>query len=402
MNSNVRLDVYPFPLFFAHRSGSCLYDVDGNCYVDYALGMGPNILGHAAAPVVEKVSSVLTSGQLYAGQHVDEIELTRLIVANVPCAERVRFMSSGSEAVQAALRLARAATGRTRVVKFHGHYHGWLDNIHVSGEAGRAGDVKAAPGGRGQSYVAATETDVLPWNQYDVLEKHVRRQGDTIAAIIMEPIACNTGVIFPQESYLEQVRRLCDETGIVLIFDEIITGFRVALGGAQELFDVTPDLAVYAKALGNGFPIAAVAGRGPIMDLVADGVVLSGTYNANRIAISAALATMSFLTNNSGSVYKHLGLLGSQLIYGIETIARQSGVELRVQGHGTVFHTSFAGSAIRYAADVAKTDQRMLRKWLNGLQDAGVRPTARGTWFLSYAHSDEDIEATLSAIGRSL
>ena len=277
---------------------------------------------------------MLASGQLYAGQHVDEIELARLVVANVPCAERVRFMSSGSEAVQAALRLARAATGRSRVVKFNGHYHGWFDNIHVSGEASRVGDVTGAPGGRGQSYVSAAETDVLPWNQYDVLERHVRLHGDTIAAVIMEPIACNTAVIFPQDSYLEQVRRLCDETGIVLIFDEIITGFRIALGGAQEVFGITPDLAVYAKALGNGFPIAAVAGRSAIMDLVGDGVVLSGTYNANRIAIAAALATMSVLTNNAEAVYKHLELLGSQLIYGIEAIARQSGANLRVQGHG--------------------------------------------------------------------
>lgn len=417
VSSNFRLGGQPAPLFFERGEGPYLFDVDGNRYVDYVLGMGPCILGHAPPSVVERVAASLAQGQLYAGQHRAEVALAERLQALVPCAELVRFGSSGSEVVQAALRLARAATGRRLVVKFEGHYHGWFDSILVSvhpplePEAPAALELPKHLPSAGQSVAAAQDVAVLPWNDLYAVQRFLEEHAHQTAAIIMEAMLCNTGVIHPRPGYLEGVRALCDRYGVVLIFDEVITGIRVAPGGAQALLGVTPDLATFAKALGGGFPIAAFAGRRAIMELAGSGAALhGGSYNGNVPSVVAALATLDALAADDGRAYRQMAARGERLIAGLREHAARLGVPLHVQGLGTVFNTAFlrAGSdsaqaeITDYRSFQRATDAEALRRFLRLLQDRGVRVTSRGTWFLSTAHGDAEIEVTLAAAEEAL
>ena len=264
VNSNFRMGISPTPLVFERAEGPYLYDVDGNRLIDYYLGMGPMILGHNPEPVLNAVRAQLEHGILYAGQSDIEFEAARLFCEIVPCAEMVRFNCAGSEVVQAALRLARAATGRSIIIKFEGHYHGWLDNVLWSiaptpDQFGTEDSPTPIPASAGQDLPAGQHIEVLPWNNLPLLADRLR--GGDVAGVIMEPAMCNTSAIAPAQGYLEGVRKVCSETGTILIFDEIITGFRLAPGGAQQRFGVTPDLATFGKAIANGFPVSALAGR---------------------------------------------------------------------------------------------------------------------------------------------
>jgi glutamate-1-semialdehyde 2,1-aminomutase len=405
VNSNVRLG--GSPLCFTNGSGSRLTDVDGRVYLDYALGMGPNILGHAPPAVIAEVTRTLGLGQLFAGQNTLELELANAFCACVPSAELVRFGLSGSEMVQAALRVSRAFTGRSEVIKFEGHYHGWFDNIFINNNgpvaAGdpvpRAHHLQSA----GQSRCASDDIAVLPWNDAEVLEKYVAANGSRIAAIITEPVMLNTGGILPRDGYLQTLRRLASEHGIVLIFDEVITGFRVGLGGAQGLMGVKPDLTIFAKALGAGFPVAALAGRRDIMELIASGRVNhSGTYNANVVSMSAALATLRTLAADDQAVYRRLQAAGTALMTGISDAARRVGVDVQVSGVPAAFHTCFASHPIHDYATYTRTDAGRLSRFLAALLQRGIRPTGRGTWFLSTAHTDADVAETLTAVEAAL
>ncbi|MGQ0604680.1 MAG: aspartate aminotransferase family protein [Anaerolineales bacterium] len=399
VSSTFRLGGTPAPLTFQRGHGARLIDVDENEYVDYALGMGPAILGHAPEAVTRAVAETLSQGQLYAGQHPAEYALARKFCELAPCAERVRFGSSGSEAVQAALRLARAYTGRSKIVRFEGHYHGWLDNI----AAGPAldNDAHPIPISAGQPASALSELYLLPWNDLNVFRRFVSAHADEIAGVIMEPILCNTGVIVPRPGYLEGVRELCQRFNLVLIFDEVITGFRVGLAGAQGLLGVTPDLAVFAKALGAGYPISAVAGRAEIMETA--NVLHGGSYNANVVSSVAALTTLEVLSANDGAAYQAMTQMGEQLIAGIRDIAQRTGARLKVQGVGTVFNTAFTDQAeiVDWRA-YQGCDAAALAKFVRTLQDHGVYVTRRGTWFLSTAHTAADVTLTLRAIENAL
>lgn len=407
VNSNVRLRAVP-PICFARGEGAHLTDLDGNVYLDYALGMGPNILGHAPAPVVEEVARTLTLGQLFAGQHALELKLAERLSKLVGSAELVRFGLSGSEMVQAAMRVARAHTGRTEIIKFEGHYHGWFDNILVNVGGTAPPEGASVPRARqmqsaGQSPQASADVAVLPWNDFDAVERYVSANAAKIAAIITEPVMLNTGGILPKDGYLQHLRKVATAHGVVLIFDEVITGFRLGLGGAQELYKVTPDLSVFAKALGAGFPVSALAGRRDIMELFASGGVNhSGTYNANVMSISAALAALETLSASGGAAYESMNMHGRTLMDGISHVARQQGIDLQVSGFPTVFHTCFAKHPIHDYTSYMRSDQRRLSAFLLALLKSRVRPTARGTWFLSTAHTERDIQMTLEAVERAL
>jgi glutamate-1-semialdehyde 2,1-aminomutase len=408
VNSNFRLHGQPVPLVFERGEGARLYDVDGNVYLDYALGMGPNILGHAPEPVIRAVADSLSGGQIFAGQHPTEAQLARRVCELVPCAELVRFGVAGSEMVQAALRLARAYTGRSRVVKFEGHYHGWFDTILVSvapplDQAGpEEAPVPHLPSA-GQSAAAAQDIVVLPWNNLDVVHSYLEAHAAETAALIMEPILCNTSVILPRPGYLEGVRELCDRYGVVLIFDEVITGFRVGLHSAQGRLGVTPDLSVFAKSLAGGFPIGAVVGRRPIMELAADGSVLhGGSFNGHTASMAAGLATLKELSR--AGVYEQMEARGDALMAGLRRVAERAGIRLLVQGLGTVFNTAFCDGppVTDYRSYQQCSDGAQLRRFLHALQEHGVRPTSRGTWFLSTAHTDADVEETIRAAEAAL
>jgi glutamate-1-semialdehyde 2,1-aminomutase len=403
VSSNFRLGARPVPLFFTHGSGSHLYTVDGTEYLDYALGMGPVILGHAPPCVIRRVGDSLAKGQLYAGQHEGEVQLARRVCSVVPCADRVRFGSSGTEVVQLALRAARAFTSRQKIIKFEGHYHGWLDNIFIGVHPASASDAPFLESG-GQDPAACREVVVLPWNDIKAFEQTLHSLQSDVAAVIMEPILCNTGVIFPRPGYLEGVRALCTAAGVILIFDEIITGFRVGPAGAQGLYGVTPDLAVFAKAMGGGFPISCLAGREPLMQCIASGAVThGGTYNSNVVSIVAALATLDELLANDAAAYGIIDRLGSRLMDGIRAAARDAKTDLRVQGLGAVFHTAFGGpEQISDARSHQSCDPDRLRQFVDRLLVHGIRITSRGTWFLSTAHTERDIDDTIAAVARAL
>jgi len=404
VNSNFRMGAKPVPLFFDRGRGSRLYSVDDVSYLDYALGMGPVILGHAPSGVVGAVQDSLSKGQLYAGQHQAELRLAQMVTSLIPCAERVRFGCSGSEAVQIALRLARAYTRKCKIVKFEGHYHGWFDNICVSvhPDLHSSGDVlhpRSVPESKGQDAHAFEETLVLPWNDTAAIGQTLSTRASEIAAVIMEPILCNTGVIMPKPGYLERVRDLCSENGIILIFDEVITGFRVALNGAQGLLNVIPDLAIFAKAMAGGFPISCLAGKATLMDLIGTGSVMhGGTYNSNVVSVVAAIATLEQLQHDNGAAYDQMNRLGQHLMDGLQRISSELDAGLVVQGLGPVFHTYFGVE--QRPTDYRsywETDRARLSLFVESLLDCGVRITTRGTWFLSTAHSQTDIEQTLVA-----
>ena len=401
VNSNFRMGISPTPLVFEKAEGPYLYDVDGNRLIDYYLGMGPIILGHNPARVLEAVAAQLKHGILYAGQSEIEFEAARLFCEIVPCAEMVRFNCAGSEVVQAALRVARAATGRSIIVKFEGHYHGWLDNVLWSiapspDQFGTEDAPTPIPASAGQDLPAGQHTEVLPWNNLSLLEARLRR-GD-VAAVIMEPAMCNTSAIAPAQGYLEGVREVCSETGTVLIFDEIITGFRLAPGGAQQYFGVTPDLATFGKAIANGFPVSALAGRTDLMDQMATGGVLhGGSYNALPAAMAAVVATLSELSKPETIL--RLKEQGKKLMSGIKGALTDAGVEAEVQGFPQIFHVALGvSSPFSSYRDSLAADKARYVDFTTALLSHGVRALERGAWFLSAAHDDAVIDETIAAV----
>jgi glutamate-1-semialdehyde 2,1-aminomutase len=401
VNSFGRVGMTPTPLVFTHADGAYLFDADGNRLLDYYLGMGPMMLGHTPAPVTEAVAAQLAKGILYAGQTEIEFEAARLVCQMVPCAERVRFASSGTEAVQAALRLARAVTGRNIVLKFEGHYHGWTDSVLWSTkpalqEAGRREAPTPIAGSRGQDPSLAGSIAVLPWNDLALLRQRLSRQD--IAAVIMEPVMCNAGAIVPLPGYLEGVQAACRDTGTLLIFDETITGFRVAPGGAQQLLGVTPDLATFGKAIASGFPVAAVAGRADLMDNFAAGrgVLHGGTYNGAPPCMAATVATLNALSSHG--FYEAVDAHGEELMAGLRAIFRDAGVDAVVGGFGTVFYVGFGlDKPATEWRDLVRLDQPRYVAFCHAMLKRGVRLMERSTWFLSSEHKAAQVEETLRA-----
>ncbi len=385
----------PVPISFERGAGSRLWDLDGNDYVDFALAFGPMLLGHSPPAVVEAVRRQLEMGIGYGASHVAEAALAETICRMVPCAERCIFSSTGSEAVHAALRIARAATGRNRVIKFQGHFHGWLDPLSV----GVPGWEDASPASAGQDPYASMAVTVCPWNDLGALREELR--GD-VAAVIMEPLAVNGGCLFPAPGYLEEVRRLTTLAGTVLIFDEVITGFRLAPGGAQERFGVTPDLVILAKALGSGFPISAVAGRADLMDEVASGRVRhAGTLNANPISVAAALATLTELERDGDTIYPRLEALGDGLARILREESAAAGLPLTFNQLGAMGHAFWSQDPVDDHPATLRADREAYRHFAAALLDEGVHVIPRGLLYVSAAHTEPDLDHTREAVRRA-
>lgn len=385
VHSNVRLSA-PH-IFFERGSGAWLWDVDGRDYVDYLLGQGPNFLGHAPARVNEAVAAEARRGSVFGAQHVLENEAGELFLDTVGWAERVRFGATGTESDQAALRLARAATGKHKFVRFSGTYHGWLDNVLITTENGVAGRAS-----RGQLAHHLTDSYTLPFNDAATLEATLAEHDD-VAAVIVEPVMCNNGVIPPVDGFLGDVRRLCDEHGVVLIFDEVVTGFRVALGGAAQRFGVRPDLAVYGKAMAGGWPVSALAGSAALMDLFADDVVHAGTFNGSVAACAAVIATLNLLREDPP--YSRLEEYGSQLMETIVQTGDDHSLPLRVQGLPMAFHVSFGDpEQVSDYTGVTALDLQRYARFARTLIDHGIWVAARGIWYVSAAHGDTEMSAT--------
>jgi glutamate-1-semialdehyde 2,1-aminomutase len=409
VSSNVRLLGKPHPLFFDRAEGALIYDVDGNEYLDYVLAQGPMILGHSHPAVLDAVNAAMRRGQLYAGQHMLEIDLAQKLVEIVPSAELCRFGLSGSEMVQAAMRLARAVTGRTLILRFEGHYHGWFDNvlISVAPPLDKAGP-RAAPqpmlGTLGQTPSALQDFFVLPFNDLALVEELFARTGNQIACVMLEPMMCNTGAIPPEPGYLQGLRRLCDQYGSLLYFDETITGFRLSLAGAQGYYGVTPDLASFAKAMAGGFANAALVGKAEYMQRFAQDVNHSGTFNSNVISMAASVAALAELEKDEGAVYRHLNQIGTQLMEGLRDLGRRHELPLHVQGLPCAFHVSFTEQPpIRGYRDYAQhCDKERYNAFTEAMLARGVRLIGRGIWYVSAAHTAEHVQRTLAAADQAL
>ncbi len=409
VGSGVRLAEQPGPLYFERGVGPRIYDVDGNEYIDYVLGQGPLLLGHSPQPVIDAVREQVGQLLISAGEHVVEIELSERLQRSLPVAGLVRYNGSGSEAVASALRIARAATGREKYIKFEGHYHGWPDPVIISywpdpAQAGPREHPRAIPGSGGMVGHVLEEVIVLPWNDLAVVEATLREWGHEVAALITEPIMVNSGGIAPGPGYLEGLRRLTEQYGVVLIFDEVITGFRVALGGAQELYGVTPDLATYAKGIAAGLPLAAVAGKRELMDLIVNGSVLhGGTYNTHPLVMAGANAAVAYLERERDTVYPRLFAMGDRLRDGLRAICGRRGVPCVASGVGPAVQLTFTDRpAIVDYRDYAARDQALYQKFVAQLAVRGVRTILRGTWYISAAHTADDIDATLAAADAAL
>lgn len=409
VSSNVRLLTKPFPLFFERAEGAMIYDVDGNGYIDYVLGQGPMILGHSHPAVLAGVNAAMQKGQLFAGQHELEITVAEKMVELVPGAELCRFGLSGSEMVQAAMRLARAITGRTKILRFEGHYHGWFDNVLISvappvDKAGPREHPNVLPGTPGQTASALEDFFVLPWNDLALVEQLFAEHGSEIAAVMTEAMMCNTGAIPPEPGFLAGLRRLCDEYGTLLYIDETITGFRLGLQGAQGRFGVTGDLSSFAKAMAGGFANAALVGKRAYMQRFAEGVNHSGTFNSNVISMAASAAAIAELEKDGGAIYPQLEQNGTRLMEGIRQSGQRLGLPLHVQGLPTAFHVSFTElPAIRDYRDYAlHCDKERYSRFCVAMLNRGVRLIERGVWYISAAHTEDQLAQTLAAVEGAL
>jgi glutamate-1-semialdehyde 2,1-aminomutase len=397
---------FDYPLYMARGKGSRIWDADDNQYIDYLNSYGCAVLGHASPALIEALSPILAQGTMFGTCNFAEVELAEQICRMVPCADLVRFANSGSEAIQGAVRTARGYTGRTKVLKFEGHYHGWVDVLAVSNRpsADQAGPYDAPRSHAHSLGIPRHVVDdvvVCPWNDPAVLRSVLDAHDSELAAAICEPIVANNACTMPEPGYLEVLRDECTNRGIVLIFDEICTGFRLSPGGAQDLFDVVPDLAVYSKALGGGLPIAAFAGRRDVMEtLVGTTVKHGGTYNGSPLCATAALTVLSVLAQPE--VTRRIEESGREVMDAIRRSAKASGVPCAVQGVGAMFQVVFSadGQPTRQYRDTLRLDMNRYAAFRHGLLERGIHVNASGLacWFPSAALNAEDTDLACAAI----
>jgi glutamate-1-semialdehyde 2,1-aminomutase len=399
VGSNDRALVDPHPIFVTHGRGSQIWDVDGNAYTDYLLGYGPLVLGHANPLLVAAIDAQMRKGSMFGIGHPLEVEVAELLVDLIDSFEEVRFGQSGTEAVLAAIRLARAATGRHLIVKFEGHYHGWADQVAVSYApaadlAGNAHAPNLVPMSEGMPIGTYEDVVVAPWNDLEALGSIFQQHGDRIAGVLTEPLMCNFGVIEPMPGYLESIRSLCERHGSVLIFDEVQCGMRLGLQGGQGVYGVKPDLSCLGKALAGGFPVSAVGGRRDILELITERRVFqAGTFNTNPLCLAAIPVVVSRLSEPG--VFEEMARLSGKLNAGLrERLAPIGGI---VQGTSTMFGLRFGERAVSSMREAWGHDFDSVMRFKELLRLRGVytKPTPRDIWYVSTEHSDADIEKTL-------
>jgi glutamate-1-semialdehyde 2,1-aminomutase len=396
-------------LVIDHGEGAYVFDMDGNRYIDFHCGFGPVILGHGEPSVVKAVAEAAAGGTVFALTQRREIEAAEAVRKAVPWVEYLRFTNTGTEATMHAIRLARGFTGRDVVLKFEGQYHGVHDTVMFSTAGGPAGALgsRYSPtlwaSSSGIPDVIRSTIKALPFNDLEAVRRLFKRMGHQIAAVIVEPILGNAFGIMPEPGYLEGLRAVCDEYESILIFDEVKTGFRIALGGAQEYFGVTPDLATYAKSMGNAFPVAAIAGRGEVIQAWAKGGIgQAGTYSGNSVGAAAVSATLAKLS--TGEPYRVIEKAGKALMAGFAEICGEQGVTAHVLGVPAMFGLVFSQQPPRDFRDAVNHNEELYTALTHGMIRRGVLPVddALEPWFLCAALSDEDVATTLAAFEDSL
>jgi len=407
VNSNFRFWGEGITPYVERAKGAYLWDVDGNQYIDYRLAFGPIILGHAYEPVDQKVHEEIDKGVLFAMTSELEVLVAEKIVEMCPAVEMVRLACSGTEATMHAIRVARAFSGREKIIKFEGMYHGFHDHTLFSTYSpieayGNVNSPIPAPSTSGIPRAMNGLIYTLPFNNFEVLEKTLRNVGHEIAAFIVEPCMGNCAAILPEPGFLDLIRKQCDEHGIVFILDEVKTGFRIARGGAQEYYGIKPDLATYAKALGNGYPVAAFGGKKEIMSIIGHGVAQGGTFNNNKPGVAAAYATLDLLQNQP--ILETIALRGKWLMDGIQSIFVHAGIPVCLNGYPAMFSFSVGKEKVTGQRDWNETEREYYLELVEALIERGVMPDhdPREPWFLCYSHSEKDIDRTLEAFEDSI
>jgi glutamate-1-semialdehyde 2,1-aminomutase len=385
-------------LVFTRAQGAYLFDADGRRYIDYLGGFGPVLLGHCHPEVNQRVMEAMSRLDLIGvGAHDLEVQLAEKICRHMPCAEKVVFCNSGSEATYLALRLARAATGRQKIIKFQGCYHGWHDAVLMNVISAPSDVGRKDPLSAGMLPQAVEHTLVAPFNDLAAVSTILRQQGQEIAAVILEPLPHNMGCIFPTDEFLRGLRQLTQCYGVVLIFDEVISGFRHGLGGYQKVVGITPDITTLSKAIANGYPLAAVVGRADIMERCRPGgdVYFAGTFNAYPVGVAAALATINILERPES--YARLFGLGERLRHGLRAIVERRGIPATVMGFGSVFVLYFLEPPITSYDDLLRNDARKFLIYRRQLIALGIYelPVNLKRSYISLAHTEADIDATL-------
>ena len=391
------------PPFIARGEGAHIFDIDGNEYVDYVLSWGPLVAGHAHPAVVSALADAAARGTSYGAPTTLESDLVRLVQKAYPSMQLVRMVNSGTEATMSALRLARGFTGRSKIVKFVGCYHGHSDSLLVDAGSGLA--TFGVPSSPGVTEGVAKDTITVPFNDTDAITRVMTEYGKDVACIIVEPVAGNMGCVLPENGYLDTLRALTEKHGALLIFDEVMCGFRASLGGAQAAYGITPDLTCLGKIIGGGLPCAAYGGRRDIMEQIAPAgpVYQAGTLSGNPLAMTAGIETLKLILKEpepgEADASRALTLKTKKLVLGLESAAREAGVKIQAHQAGSMFSIFFNAGMVKDYASSAASDQEAFKVWFRAMLEQGVylAPSQFETLFLSLAHTDEDIDRTIAA-----
>jgi glutamate-1-semialdehyde 2,1-aminomutase len=403
VNSPVRA-FKPYPFFVDNAQGSKMYDVDGKAYLDYCMAFGSILLGHANAEILESVKAQLPRGTLYGAPTEREVEFAELINKSYPCIEMMRLVNTGTEATMHAIRAARGYTNRKKIIKFDGCFHGSHDNVLV--KAGSGATTFSTPNSLGIPEETTQNTMVLPYNDVEALEIAFKAEGNNIAAVIVEPVLANVGLILPKKDYLKQIRKITVDNDAVLIFDEIITGFRLALGGAQEYFGVTPDIATLGKVLGGGFPLAVFGGKKEIMQNISPvgKVYQAGTFSGNPISATAGFTILSILNRKKGEIYPTLEKNCINLKKALVDLSATYKLPAQVHNIASLFQIFFTNETVTDYICTNHSDKAMFTDYFLELLKQGVfiPPSQYETCFISIAHTSEDLKFTITAFDKAL
>jgi glutamate-1-semialdehyde 2,1-aminomutase len=398
VNSPVRM-FKPYPFFTQKATGSKLYDVDGNSYIDYCMAYGAIIFGHSYPPIIQAVKKKLDLGTVYGTPTEAEVQLAELITDSFQCAEMVRLVNSGAEATMHSIRLARGYTGRKKIIKFDGCYHGAHDSVLVKAGSGAASF--GIPTSQGIPEDTTKNTLVVPYNSVPLLQEIFEKEGDEIAAIIVEPVIGNMGVIPPLKGYLNELRQIADQYNALLIFDEIITGFRLAIGGAQEYYQVTPDLVTLGKVLGGGFPISAITGKRKIMEHFSPTgkVYQAGTFSGNAISVVAAIETINELKRNKSNLYNSLEQFVEDLTNSLRDCISKNDMNVQINNIASMFTVFFTDIPVKNSDGARSCDNTKFMKFHSELMKRGVffPPSQFESCFVTTSHNKEDLNKTIDA-----